>query len=147
MGNRHPHMRATTDSNASLCLAATIVLMVIIAVLSLVPGNPQPGDSEIVWMVSRVPPSLQNTMHVVLYACLALMWFWWLAATGRDTLPAKLSILIGIIVFGMGLESLQLMVPGRYASLTDAGLNAIGASTGAAISWFAQRNSGTTSAG
>jgi VanZ family protein len=131
--------------NAPVILAAAIALMAIIAVLSLLPGNPQPGDSEIIWLVSRVPPTFQNAMHVTLYAVLSILWLQWLGITGRASLPAQAATLTAIFAFGTGLESLQLMVPGRYASLTDAGLNLIGTLAGAAISRLLSGRGGASS--
>jgi len=126
-------------------LAVAIALMAIIAVLSLLPGNPQPGDAEIIWLVSRVPPTFQNAMHVTLYTLLSILWFRWLAITGRGSLPARAATLIIIVAFGTGLEFLQLMIPGRYASLTDAGLNLIGTVTGATISRLLMGRRGASS--
>jgi len=126
-------MIANARWQSQLFLATTLSLMFIMATLTLLPGNPQPGDSELIWLVAKVPPTFQNAMHLVLYAVLAFMWLLWLALTGRDSTLGKLLTVIAIIAFGTGLESMQLLIPGRYASVPDAGLNVIGTLTGTLV--------------
>lgn len=127
-------MKDVVGPDGRLWLAAALALMAAIAVLSLIPGDPQPGDSELVWLVARVPPDFQDAMHVVLYLLLGFLWFQWLAVTDRNSRHASLALLGAILAFGIGLEALQLLVPGRFANLGDAGRNVFGTLAGALIS-------------
>lgn len=110
-------------------LIAAIGLMGAIAVLSLVPGEALPGDSALVWFVAETPATIQNVMHVVCYAVLAALWMKSLSSFARSRLIA-LTIAIG---YGALLEAGQLMVPGRFGSVSDALLNATGAVIGVLI--------------
>ncbi|MEA3641429.1 MAG: VanZ family protein [Lamprobacter sp.] len=100
----------------SLCLTAAVIL------LSLLPGYPAEDDAKLLLIVASVPSVLQNTMHLVLYALLALCWAAAFEPGQRPILwAAALVTALGIL-----LESAQLLVPGRYASLWDIGLNSAG---------------------
>ena len=113
---------------AILIPLSTLSLMALIALLSLIPGTPTEGDSALVWAVARVSPGVQNLGHVILYGLLAALWMrtfhgWGISRTGA----ASLVIATG---FGILLELGQLQVPGRFGSLYDALLNALGAGLG-----------------
>ena len=114
----------------SFRLATTIAFMVAIAVLSLVPGHPQPGDSAFLWAVAKTPPIVQNIMHVVLYGLLSVLWVWTLAVDQLNRTRPWASAVIIVIAFGAGLEVCQLFVPGRFASILDVLSNSIGALVG-----------------
>jgi VanZ family protein len=117
----------------SFRLASAIALMLAIAVLSVLPGHPQPGDSALVWAVAKTPPLVQNIMHVVLYALLSALWVWTLTVVESDrTRPWAVAVTIAI-GFGAGLEACQLFVPGRFASIFDVLLNSIGAFGGVLV--------------
>jgi VanZ like protein len=110
-------------------LLVTIVLIAVIVALSVVPGRALPGDSAFVWLVSVTPAPLQKLMHVVAYATLALLWMWTLEKIG--SLPLRIALAFTISVgIGAALEWYQLSVPGRFGTLTDALLNAAGATAG-----------------
>ena len=85
-----------------------------------------------------ISPNVQNFLHLPVYGGLAFLWFWalrhWLAESGYRYLLA-LTLTLG---FGLLDEWHQTFVPGRFGSLTDAGLNLIGAVVGLLIyrSWF-----------
>jgi VanZ family protein len=112
-------------------LIAAIGLMGAIGVLSLVPGEPLPGDSALVWFVAETPATVQNVMHVVCYAVLAALWMKWLSSSGSTR--SRLLALTVAISYGALLEAGQLMVPGRFGSVSDALLNALGAVAGVLI--------------
>jgi VanZ family protein len=102
--------------------------MAVIALLSLIPGTPTEGDSVLVWAVARVSPGVQNLGHVVLYGILSLLWMRTLGRWGVGRIRS--ASLIIAITFGILLELGQLQVPGRFGSLYDALLNALGAVIG-----------------
>jgi len=111
-------------------LAATLVLMAVIVVLSVIPGDPQPGDSVFVWAIAEVPSLLQKSMHVVLYGLLTVLWGWTLVLVQPNT-ARRWSIVLAIVIgFGAALEVCQLFVPGRFGSTVDVGFDTIGAVVG-----------------
>ena len=95
------------------------------------------------------PPAVQNLLHVPVYA--GLTWIWWRAL--RVALPKPLAKAGGAppkllpkavlgaaaIAVGYGIldEIHQMYVPGRFASVTDALLNAAGAA--AVVAWVLLR--------
>jgi hypothetical protein len=110
-------------SSTSVRLGLALALTAFVALLSLIPGTPVEGDSQLVVSVAAVPPALQNAMHLVLYGVLAVLWSWALErGHGRFALAAA-----GVIAYGCVLELAQLAVPGRFASLLDVALNTAGA--------------------
>jgi VanZ family protein len=91
-----------------------------------------PDDGDLGRRILFPPPAVQNLLHVPVYAILT--WLWWRALrakTGRR--PAVL--LAAAIAAGYGIldEIHQMYVPGRFASITDALLNAAGAA--AVVAW------------
>lgn len=110
-------------------LGFSLALTAVVAVLSLLPGTPVEGDSQLVRSVAAVPSALQNAMHLVLYGVLALLWSWALAR-GHGRLPLTAA---GVIAYGCVLELAQLAVPGRFASLQDVALNTAGVALAALV--------------
>lgn len=98
--------------------------------LSIVPGQPQPGDSAFVWFVAATPTVLQKSMHVVVYMALIPLLVWTLheveSASRRLTFAVAITICLGTL-----LEVSQVFIPGRYGSLGDIVLNGFGALLGA----------------
>ena len=111
-------------------LAVSLALTVAMAWLSLVPGYPDEDDPALVVAVGTVPALVQNTMHLVLYAALTLLW----AATlvRSVTRPAHWAAVL-VFLYGGALEVAQILVPGRYPSLLDIVLNGTGVVLGAAL--------------
>jgi VanZ family protein len=110
-------------------LAATLVFMTAILALSVVPSQPQPGDSAFIFLVAATPTLLQKTLHVCFYGTLALLWVFtvreaW-GPTARLAGPFTIAVSYGAIM-----EVLQLFIPGRFATLYDVMLNALGATVG-----------------
>ena len=110
-------------------LGLALALTALVALLSLIPGTPLEGDSQLVLSVAAVPSTLQNAMHLVLYGALAVLWSWALErGHGRLALAAA-----GVIAYGCVLELAQLAVPGRFASVLDVALNTAGVALAAMI--------------
>jgi len=91
--------------------------IVVVSVLSLTPGDVLPAID--VW---------DKLQHVLAYLTLA--------ATGGVAFPGRRLIprlALGLLILGCALEALQVLVPGRVASVDDAVANAIGVALGLAI--------------
>ncbi|MHC4224400.1 MAG: VanZ family protein [Planctomycetota bacterium] len=100
-----------------------LVYMALIFAVSSVPDHREDTDSLIKW----VRPELQNLAHIPAYALLT--WLWWRALAFRG-LPRRRAVLLaaGIaIAYGALDEFHQYFVEGRFASVTDAIMNALGA--------------------
>jgi VanZ family protein len=116
----------------SIRLWITLAFMIALLVLSVIPSRAQPGGSGFIWLVAVTPPLLQKTLHVFLYAILTLLWAWTLEAV--DWITARLLVPIALaVVFGALMEALQAFIPGRYGTLYDVMLNALGAGAGLII--------------
>ena len=93
------------------------------------PGRAKAGGSVFVWLVEATPAPLQKLMHAVAYATLALLLMWTFEII--DSIPVRIALTFTITVgIGAALEWHQTSVPGRFGTLTDAMLNAVGAIIG-----------------
>ncbi len=111
-------------------LAAPIALMVLTFIVSSIPGDDQATGR----LLGFVPPAVQNLLHIPLFGLLAWTWCRALETPARHTwqvVAIAMPISIGWSIFD---ELHQLYVPGRYASLTDLGLNLTGIAIG--VGWF-----------
>ena len=103
-----------------------MVVFILIAIVSVVPGQARPGDSIFVWLVSATPTPLQKLLHVLAYAVLAFLCMWTLDEI--ESRPIRITAALAItIVTGALLQLYQVFVPGRFGTVTDVILNAIGA--------------------
>ena len=124
---------------AALWTVAAVGAMAAILLVSSIPGDRR---IEVGGRVVVVPPTLQNLLHVPVYAVLCALW--WRALRGwglRAALPWAAAI---AVTYGILDEVHQAFVPGRYASVADALLNAGGVSLAAALLRRRQRASGPT---
>lgn len=113
----------------------TLLFMALVVAVSVVPGRPVPGDSAFVWLVAETPTMLQKSMHVVVYAVMTLLWGWTLQSIRSR--PLRLVVAAGVAVgFGALMEWLQTMVPGRFGTLIDVVLNALGVIAGLLLALF-----------
>ena len=97
-----------------------------------------PGDQELGRRLLFPPPAVQKLLHVPVYA--GLTWLWWRARKGRTDSRTAVLVAAAIAVgYGVLDEIHQMYVPGRYASVTDALLNAAGAA--AIVAWVLLRRS------
>lgn len=115
----------------------TLALMALIATLSLTPDTPQPGDDAFAWLVHVTPKPLQKVLHVASYGALTVALVWTLGRRGGAARGAAAFVIA--TGFGALMEYLQLFVPGRFASLYDIGLDAIGALIGVACGEWLSR--------
>ena len=109
------------------CLVLTFGYMGGIYWLSSIPGTIDPEEAGLYGIIRWTPPALQNLLHIPLFGILAWLWYrtlgYWFAS---QRILVSLSFLF-TAGYGVIDEYHQLQVPGRYASLTDIALNALGA--------------------
>lgn len=103
--------------------------MALLALASLIPSRYRPGDSSVIWLVSRTPTLAQKVLHVCLYGVLAVLLAWTLDGIQPRTLQFLLSFIIAV-AFGAAMEWCQTKVRGRFGTVSDVLLNAVGAATG-----------------
>jgi hypothetical protein len=110
----------------------TLVFAGLVVALSVTPGIARPGDNAFVWIVINTPAPLQKLMHVAVYAALALLWMWTLESIESRIVRITL-VIIATVGMGAVLEWQQIRVPGRFGSIFDVALNALGAIVGLAV--------------
>lgn len=113
----------------------TLCFMALLLIASVIPGRAQPGDSVFIWMVAKTPTLLQKTLHVCLYAVLAMLWVWSLEAIQSKPQRMVIAIIVAVC-FGAAMEWYQTKVPGRYGTIVDIGLNTAGALVGLIAALF-----------
>lgn len=111
--------------------AATLAFVALIVVLSVTPASGRTGDSIFVWLVVNTATPLQKLLHVAIYAVLSALWLWTLADIPSRPLRMALSFVLSVGL-GTALEVHQTSVPGRFGTIADVLLNAIGAIIGLA---------------
>ena len=98
--------------------------------LSSIPGDITPDSSvgsAFVWL----PPTLQNLLHIPLYAGLFVCW-WWALGGHRSPLKSRFAIAVGVsLSWAVVDETWQSFIPGRFGSFTDILLNTLGVSLAA----------------
>lgn len=122
-------MRSIKSISLGVRLGTTLLVMVALVAVSVIPGRAQPGDSIFVFMVEKTPVLLQKTMHLFFYGLLTLLWVWTLDAVGSKLYRFALAMVIAVS-FGAVLEWYQTKVPGRFGTILDVALNAVGALLG-----------------
>jgi VanZ family protein len=98
--------------------------------LSSVPGSPEAQAAAPGGMLTWIPPTLQNLLHIPFYAGLAALAS---LALSRE-LPVSARAMGGFALaaaFGILDEAYQSLIPGRFPSATDWSLDALGALAGA----------------
>jgi len=110
----------------------TLILAAIVVALSISPGVEQSGDNIFVWVIVRTPTLIQKIMHIATYAALAMCWMWTLESIESRAVQISLTI-IATVGLGAVLEWHQTSVPGRFGTVFDVALNALGAAIGLAL--------------
>ena len=113
----------------------TLTLAAIVVALSISPGVERSGDNIFVWVIVRTPTLIQKVMHVATYTTLAMSWMWTLDSIESRTVRISLTI-IATVGLGAVLEWHQTRVPGRFGTVFDVALNAIGATIGLVLALF-----------
>ena len=114
-------------------VALPLLIMAALFWLSSLPGTLQPDDQGLHVLVYWIPPSVQNALHVPVYAILACAWHWALRARLSAPWAQAAAACVITLLCGVFDEWHQSFVPGRYASLTDIVLDFTGAILG---SWL-----------
>ena len=94
--------------------------------LSSVPGDADTG-TPVGMIFQWITPQWQNLLHIPLYGGLAASWLWGLTPFSLSPNARLLTALALTLAWAVVDESYQSTVPGRYGSLTDLALNAVGA--------------------
>lgn len=110
----------------------TLILAAIVVALSISPGVEQSGDNIFVWVIVRTPTLIQKIMHIATYAALAMCWMWTLESIESRAVQISLTI-IATVGLGAALEWHQTNIPGRFGTVFDVALNALGAAIGLAL--------------
>ena len=110
----------------------TLILAAIVVALSISPGVEQSGDNIFVWVIVRTPTLIQKIMHIATYAALAMCWMWTLESIESRAVQISLTI-IATVGLGAVLEWHQTNIPGRFGTVFDVALNALGAAIGLAL--------------
>ena len=82
---------------------------------------------------TAISPGLQNMLHVPAYIGLVILAFLALCPSLNVHLTGMVLLSLSCCIFGMTLEFVQIAIPGRTGSLTDAMLNVIGVIIGSLI--------------
>ena len=98
--------------------------------LSSIPGSAEAGAPGLVLWVS---PNLQNALHVPVFGSLAWAWFWSLRKLDWSVSQALWVAATVSIVYGVFDEWHQSWVPGRFLTVSDAALNALGIAIAAGL--------------
>ena len=105
----------------------TLAAIAYMAILFALSSRPDEGDASLGRRILFASPTVQNLLHVPAYAILTWLWFRALKHRGWAAGPAVVTAAVVAVVYG-GLDEIhQYFVPGRFASITDALLNAGGA--------------------
>ena len=133
-----PHVKQRfTPLTRCVALALPLALMAAIFVISSIPHHPLEAVRN---PFALIPPALNNLLHIPAFALLTFLWFGAVAALGGRR-PLRF-LLPPLIAFGFGVfdEWHQLSVPGRFGSLTDVLLNAVGIGCALPLCrWFEER--------
>lgn len=109
--------------------AATLVFAGIVVALSIAPGIGRPDDTLFSWLVVNTSTPIQKALHVTSYAALAVLWMWTLEPI--ESRVARITLtLVATVGLGAALEWQQTRVPGRFGTVSDVLLNALGAILG-----------------
>ena len=107
-----------------------VALAAAIFALSIVPGEPRPGDSAFAWAVAETPTVIQKAMHIAIYGLLTVSLVWAMQSSQVSNLGVAMRAVSLAIAFGALLEWIQLHVPGRFGNVYDVALNSTGAICG-----------------
>jgi len=139
----HKRSRAWPAPTGKLCLLLPIAYMAAIFALSSIPDTTAP-ETGLERALHWASPELQNLLHIPLFGGLAWCWHWGLQPWLRSKSWRLCAALAVTLAYSVLDEVHQLGVPGRFGSLTDVALNAIGAVLALAV--VAARRHGRDSA-
>ena len=120
-------------------VALPLLIMALLYGISSLPGRPLPDDPALYSLFYGMSPSLQNTLHVPVFAALAWAWRWALHAWLRASTAGAIGAFAIASAYGVFDEWHQSLVPGRYASLADIVLDVAGAALGIGLAAWVSR--------
>ncbi len=122
-------------------IGITVGYMAVLLILSVIPDTHSTENP-----LMLVPPSVQNLAHIPAYGLLAILWTFNLGGHGVARFQTVVMAGIIALLYGVFMELVQTLVPGRYPSLLDCFLNVAGISIATAcyvmvssqgsITWF-----------
>ena len=118
-----------TSFPVAMRIVLVIGFMVLLTFASLVPGRSEPGATLFIRLVAKTPTLLQKVLHVCLYGVLVLLLVWTLDSLQSRALQFLIPLFV-VLAFGSIMEWCQTKVPGRFGTLSDVVLNAVGAALG-----------------
>lgn len=118
-----------TSFSITTRIVLTLCFMAMLMLASLIPGHPKPCDSAFFWLVANTPTLVQKVLHVCLYGVFALLLLWTLDGIQSRTYRFLIAFVIAV-AFGAVMEWCQTKVPGRFGTMYDVALNAVGAALG-----------------
>jgi len=95
--------------------------MAAIFMMASIPDTGDPG-----YLVAFVSPTIQNLLHIPAYGLLALLWIFTLRSRGFFEHRSMWMAILLSSAYGAVIEFFQILIPGRFASLTDFLLNLTG---------------------
>jgi hypothetical protein len=113
-----------------LYLLLPVGYMAFIYLLSSIPGTVPVEHGTVTALFAWLPPQIQNVLHIPLFGGLGYLWSWSLRSWRPRARVIALVAFVLTVAYGAFDEWHQLSVPGRYASLTDLSLDAVGAAIG-----------------
>lgn len=123
--------------HAAIRWTFTLAWTILAASLMLSPG----GDGTTVTSVSKLFGGTETTDaigHVIINAILALLWCWTISLYTAPATTARV-ILVGGLVWCVGAELTQFVVPERGTTLLDLGANILGVLIGLGGYWMLTR--------
>ncbi|SFF94532.1 VanZ family protein [Neptunomonas qingdaonensis] len=108
-------------------LTAPFIYMGLIFLLSSVPGNNINPETFLERSLIWISPGFQNLLHIPLFFGLALTWIYALEKHIKSNYLTLLTAFALSMLYGIFDEFHQIQVPGRYGSISDLLLDALGA--------------------
>jgi len=99
----------------------TVGYMGMLLILSAIPGSHSTENP-----LMLVPPSVQNLAHIPAYGLFALLLIFNLKSSGTTRAQAVKTSMTIAFLFGVAMELIQTLVPGRFPSVMDCFLNVAG---------------------
>jgi len=132
-------MNINMQNNKKERRAKIIVPLLYMAFIFILSSIPATEDNRMAGVY--IQPTLQNILHIPLYAVLA--WLWMRAFTHNGLKAYSLRLiawtLVIVIAYALFDELHQYFVPGRYISVADLSLNALGCMLGLSVYMFTKK--------
>ena len=121
-------METCRPSNIKIAFVVSYTLLLLAS--SLIPMH---RDIKGLQFLIDLKPTVQNLLHIPMYVVLAILFLQILQNFQIEGWKGNILVFLGSGFFGIINEIIQIVVPGRYAGLTDIGLNLLGTIVGIVI--------------